>query len=83
MTISAQGGTIAASREEDSRVLDVDLRLGTADLDSTHVLRGFSSMEGSFRGRTLLPRDNDPALVSLLRAELDKQYRDQRLQPVD
>lgn len=73
--VGARGGTVESSGATTSRVLDVDLRLGTPALDSTHTLRGFSALEGSSRGQVLLPRDSDAALVSLLRTELDTQYR--------
>ena len=74
--IHARGGTIGTSSRREERVLDVDMRVGTPELDSTHVLRGFSALEGSSRGMVLLPRDSDRALTALLRSELDAQYRD-------
>ncbi|TNE86179.1 MAG: hypothetical protein EP330_23120 [Deltaproteobacteria bacterium] len=74
--VHARGGTVGGSTENHERILDVDLRVGTPELDSTHVLRGFSALEGSSRGQVLLPRDSDKALTTLLRTELDAQYRD-------
>src|SRR5688500_9086218 len=44
-TIHAADGLVSASETARERSLDVDLRVGTPDLDSTHSLRGLSAME--------------------------------------
>ena len=79
--VVAREGTIARSDRDDRRVLDVDLRVGDAHRDSTHELRGFSSMKGDGRGEVLLPLGpvTDPAVAFALRhavaRELDARYR--------
>ncbi len=77
--IAARYGAIARSEDERARALDIDLRVGSPALDSTHELRGFSSLEGSRRSYIELPYDDDGrALTSVLWRELDRQFRDQR-----
>lgn len=74
---SARDGTLATRDEDRQRTLDVDLRVGDPSLDSTHPLRGFSSLEGSSRSRIRLPADGgtEASLRHAVWHELDKQYR--------
>lgn len=76
-SITAVDGTLARDREHTERTLDVDLRVGTPELDSSRPLRGFSSLEGSDRDRVELPveGDTDAALRVALWSTLDEQYR--------
>jgi TldD protein len=62
-----------ASRE---RTLDVDLRVGSPQLDSTHPLRGFSALEDEGRMRYTVPLDDGFALRHGLWRELDLRYRE-------
>ena len=58
------GGLFAPEREQ-RRWLDVDLRVGSMELDNTHEIRGSgagSSFAGSWR-RASFPLDDDPAAV--------------------
>lgn len=71
-------GTVSASRTDTDRILDVDVRVGTPELDSSRSLRGFSALEGSGRRPALLPA-TDAASDVLRHAvwqALDTQYRD-------
>jgi len=76
LTLSANAGTIELRDEDTSRWLDVDLRVGSPALDSTHPLRGFSAMQGESRQRVRLPLDDGYALDHALSRELDARYRE-------
>ncbi len=75
--VEAAFGTLLASGEEESRILDVDLRVGSYDLDSSHPIRGgglgemlegFSSVE--------VPLQDDPAAIrSVLWYETDRRFK--------
>lgn len=75
--LQARYGTVFSKRSDQARYLDVDLRVGTPELDSTHELRGFSALDGDTRRVTDLPLSN--ALGVLRHAvwkAIDQQYRD-------
>jgi TldD protein len=78
--IAARSGTIAQSDEADSRYLDVDLRVGTPERDSTHELRGFSALEGDSRDRLALPigdaAEAEYAIRRAVNTEIDRRYRE-------
>lgn len=78
MRVSARAGTTVNRTDEHERYLDVDLRVGTAQLDSTHPLRGFSSLERDTRRPLRVPPDEGYAFRHQLRTELDKRYREAR-----
>lgn len=73
--LGAADGTLAVREESRSRTLDVDLRVGTPELDSTHPLRGFSDLDGDDRQTIVAPQD-DEALRHVVRRELSQRYRD-------
>lgn len=75
--VSGRDGTLARQDHDETRILDVDLRVGSPALDSTRALRGFSSLEGSSRTRIRLPHepDSDGALRHAIWREVDQQYR--------
>lgn len=75
-TLALHDGTVGTRNERRSRHLDVDLRVGTPQLDSTHPLRGFSALEGEERRSLLTPLGNGYALRHTLWRELDARYRD-------
>ncbi len=75
-SVRASDGVLAQSRESHQRTLDVDLRVGTPELDSTHPLRGFSSLESDNRDLVFLPIDDaEFALRHAVARELDRAYR--------
>lgn len=76
--LSAVDGAVGTGAFERARTLDIDMRVGTPDLDSTHQLRGFSGFEGSQRTRIPLPMDegHEHVLKHIVWRELDKTYRD-------
>ncbi len=75
--IWAETDTLMSSRRYPERVLDVDVRVGTPELDSTHPMRGSSSR---WRARSRRPREipmgSDDALRHALWREIDARYRD-------
>lgn len=74
-TWATQDGTLAQQTVDQSRTLDVDLRVGDPTLDNTHPLRGFSDLESDSRRTVFAPFD-EGALRHLLWRELDARYRD-------
>ncbi|TVQ94386.1 MAG: hypothetical protein EA397_01575 [Deltaproteobacteria bacterium] len=77
LELSAVDGTLARVHEQPQRILDVDLRVGTPELDSTRPLRGLSAYEGSQKKALRLSvdgEDPDALRVALWRA-IDSQYR--------
>lgn len=74
-TISARDGTLGASRDQKVRFLDVDVRTGTPELDSTHPLRGFSALAEDDRDAVTAPLDDGYALRHAVWRELDARYR--------
>jgi TldD protein len=78
-TITAQAGTIEKSTHEASRYLDVDLRVGNSERDSTHELRGDAAYRWDDRRTVQLPL-GDPKRVEYgirhaIAAELNRSYR--------
>ena len=74
--LSARDGAVVMERSDRSRWLDVDMRVGSVQLDNTHPLRGFSSLDGDSRSEVSLPLDDGYALRHTLWRELDRAYRD-------
>ena len=75
--LQARYGTVFSKRSDRQRMLDVDLRVGTPELDSTHELRGFSSLDGDSRRTVDLPLDDDPSVIRhTVWSAIDQQYRD-------
>jgi TldD protein len=75
-TLAARDGTLAVRTTDRARYLDVDVRTGTPALDSTHPLRGFSSLDGDDRSPVLVPLDDGYALRHAVWRELDARYRE-------
>jgi TldD protein len=76
VTLAATLGTVDVQRHDVDRYLDIDMRVGTADLDSTHPLRGFSAMDGDDRSPLQVPLGEGEALRHAVWRELDGRYRD-------
>ena len=77
-SVSATAGTIRHSDDDRSRYLDVDVRVGTPELDNTHPLRGASSWRARDRSRVRFPLEDVPehALRHAVWREVDARYRD-------
>lgn len=79
--IVAREGALAMDRDAHERWLDVDLRLGTATLDSTHDLRGMSGLASNSRQRLAIAWDGpavDAAVRNSVWRELDARWREAR-----
>jgi len=78
VSLSAEEGALAGASSDRSRYLDIDLRVGTPQLDSTHALRGFSALDGSHRERVQLPYEDgaEAAIRHTVWHYLDRNYRD-------
>lgn len=79
--LRARSGTISTDGDDRARFLDVDLRVGTPELDSTHQLRGLSAWDDDNRRRVRVPFTGsgvDDALRSAVWREVDGRYRDAR-----
>jgi TldD protein len=75
--IAATAGTIMDSDSERVAQLDVELRVGSPELDSTHPLRGMSSLREDPRRVLALPVDEGGyALGHAVWKELDARWRD-------
>ena len=76
--IDASLGALRSSQENHSRLLDVDVRVGDYQLDSTHQIRdqrGNATGPG-FSFPILMPIDNDvDALKSVIWLETDRKYK--------
>src|SRR5207253_3387639 len=76
--IEASLGALRSSDSDRSRLLDVDVRVGDYQLDSTHQIRGQRGGGGNptFSYPVLMPIDNDvDALRSVIWLETDQKYR--------
>lgn len=76
--LRARDGVAETPQRARDRFLDVEVRTGTPELDSTHALRGFSSLDGSDREVLRIPLDEGYALEHALWRELDRRYREAR-----
>lgn len=78
--VEATAATLGESQETNRRYLDVDLRVGTPDLDSTHPLRGTSDWRSRSRRRVQIPFQDDVefALRHAVWREVDSRYREAR-----
>src|SRR5437773_12283520 len=76
--IEASLGALRSSEKDRSRLLDVDVRVGEYDLDSTHQIRGQrgANTGPAFSYPVLMPIDNDvDALRSVIWLETDRKYK--------
>ena len=75
-TIVASFGKIKQDIENRSRILDIDLRVGSYEFDNTHIIRGASFSFGSGRFSTELPLDdNEPAIRQAIWYSTDRSYK--------
>jgi len=76
--IESSLGALRSSNRELSRLLDVDVRVGEYQLDSTHQIRGprGTNTGPNFTYPVLMPIDNDiDALRSVIWLETDQKYK--------
>ena len=73
--LSASFGNVTRSSEGERRIVDIDLRVGSPELDNSHPIRGdFFANFPSF-SRVEVPTDNPDALRNILWYETDKKYK--------
>jgi len=71
-------GTLASSTDRRSRVLTLDMRVGSASFDNTHAVRGgMQAMDfGTRYSRALVPVEDDPAAIRrILWYTTDRRYK--------
>jgi predicted Zn-dependent protease len=75
--VEASLGALRSSETERSRLLDVDVRVGDYQLDSTHQIRGQRTPAGpAFSYPIVMPLDDDvAALRSVIWLETDRKYK--------
>jgi TldD protein len=81
INIGALDGALSGQTSTHLRYLDVDVRTGTPELDSTHLLRGFSSLDDDDRDTLLVPYGGpgeESALRFAVSREIDARYRQAR-----
>lgn len=75
-SISASFGTLRNSSSNDSRILDIDLRVGSYKFDNTHIIRGNPFNFSGGGGNITLPLDNNElALKNALWLATDRVYK--------
>ncbi len=78
VSIEASLGALRSSDREQSRLLDVDVRVGEYQLDNTHQIRGQrgTNTGPNFSYPVIMPLDNDvDALRSVIWLETDQKYK--------
>jgi predicted Zn-dependent protease len=81
VVLAARDGALWMNTDVRGRFLDVDMRVGTPELDSTHPLRGLSAFDNDTRESVRIAYTGPGELDSLRQAvwrELDGRYRDAR-----
>ena len=77
--VNASFGEITLSRKDHQRKLDIDLRVGSPQLDNTHEIRGGMPDLGGFMNRFLMvamPLDDDPAAIrNVIWYSTDQKYK--------
>lgn len=61
--VTASFGRIVNETESHTRILDIDLRVGSPKFDNTHIIRGNDFSFGSSRGYAVLPLDDDKEAI--------------------
>ena len=77
VSLGASFGHFSGSSQGRRRLADIDLRVGSYDLDNTHTIRGrFGRSAMRFdRGGVEVPADDAQALRSILWYQTDKKYK--------
>lgn len=76
MTISSSFGKLQYEDSSRSRVLDVEVRVGSYDVDNKHQIRGSNFEGGTFsRGLSIPLDDGVPAIRAVIWSATDRQYK--------
>ena len=73
--LSASFGNVTRSSEGERRIVDIDLRVGSPELDNSHPIRGDFFANRPSLSRVEVPTDNPDALRNILWYETDKKYK--------
>ncbi len=74
--VTASFGKIFSEKEDENRILDIDLRVGDYNFDNTHIIRGEAFSFSGGRVSTSLPvENNEEALRSAIWYATDKSYK--------
>ena len=78
VSLEAEGGALTGDSDETDRILDVELRVGSPELDSTHPLGDDpNGLNDPLARRGIVPFGNDgPAIANHLWLETDRRYRE-------
>jgi predicted Zn-dependent protease len=76
VTITSSFGKLQYEDSSHTRTLDVEVRVGSYDMDNKRQIRGASFEMGGFTRGQAIPLDDDPASVrAVLWAATDRQYK--------
>lgn len=76
VSITSRFGKLINSSDNNSRILDIDLRVGDYKFDNTHIIRGNPFNFGGGAGVINLPLENDEAAIrNAVWFAIDKRYR--------
>ncbi len=73
--IVASFGAVEANSRSESRILDIDLRVGSESLDNTHPVRNARGFGFRRPSRTAVPVSDPNALRNVLWLETDRRYK--------
>ncbi len=74
--VNSSFGALMASTESTTRVLDIDLRVGSPTLDNTHAIRGGGGGAPTGSGATSIPVDDSPeAIRATLWYQTDRRFK--------
>jgi TldD protein len=76
VSITSRFGKLLNSADNQSRILDIDLRVGDYQFDNTHIIRGNPFNFGGGAGTINLPIENDEKSIrNAIWFAIDKRYR--------
>ena len=76
ISVAAAFGALTGSQDQKTRLLDVDLRVGSATLDNTHPVRSAGRMDFEMPSKDAMPLEDDAdALRVSLWQETERKYR--------
>ncbi len=73
--VMASFGSLTANSRSESRILDIDLRVGSDSLDNTHPIRNTRGFGLRRPSRTTVPVSDPGALRNVLWLETDRKYK--------
>lgn len=81
VTLDAEGGALIGDGDDTDRILDVEIRVGSPELDNTRAISGDDSeLNAPLRRRSIVPFGTDgPAIANHLWLETDRRYREAKL----